>query len=92
MSQDLQSEYGHLRLGVTYEVIQSFRDYQNFPYAIGDLLVFEGSSFVPYESGLSLHFDKQGSKRQCMLCVREGFHKHIANNLSEYFSEVAAPI
>ena len=92
MSQDLQPEYGPLRSGATYKVMQSFRDYRNFPYATGEVLTFEGSSFVPYEDGLSLYFDKQGAKRQCMLCVREGFQKHIAHNLSEYFTEVAAPI
>ncbi|GAB2529928.1 DUF3601 domain-containing protein [Microbulbifer agarilyticus] len=81
----LQPEYDILKKGCSYEVIKAFRDYRSMPYDVGDRMTFIGFNFVPYESGLSLFFDKNGVERQLMLCVRPEFQQKIANNLIEYF-------
>ncbi|TLU61637.1 DUF3601 domain-containing protein [Thalassotalea litorea] len=81
----LQPEYDILKKGRSYEVIKAFRDFKNMPYEVGDRLKFIGFEFVPYESGLSLFFDKNGVERQLMLCVRPEFQQQIAHNLIEYF-------
>ncbi|HGS4754464.1 TPA: DUF3601 domain-containing protein [Vibrio cholerae] len=84
----LQSEYGVLKAGQCYKVVRSFKDYRNINYERGDVMRFLGSNFVPYESGLSLFFDKNGSERQIMLCVRPEFQMEIAHHLDSYFCKL----
>jgi hypothetical protein len=45
-----------LRAGQRYRVLRDFTDYTGAPFAAGDELVFESSSFLPYDDGHTLRF------------------------------------
>lgn len=44
-----------LHAGCRYRVIRGFRDFDGEEHAVGERWTFLGSSFVPYEDGLSLY-------------------------------------
>ena len=81
----LVKKYEIFEEGMSYEVIQSFCDYKNVTYELGDSLLFIGSNYVPYDSGLSLFFEKDGSEIQIMLRIDSHFQEEIALNLEDYF-------
>ncbi|MBJ6144779.1 DUF3601 domain-containing protein [Hymenobacter sp. BT559] len=41
--------------GQKYCVVQQFVDYDQQVHPVGETWVFEGTNFVPYEDGLTLH-------------------------------------
>lgn len=85
----LNNEYSHLKSGDRYVIAKSFRDYDNYPYEEGNTLEFIGSSFVPYEDGLSLFFIYKDREKQIRLQVRPEAQQEIVQNLQEYLVPVS---
>lgn len=56
-----EARYKHLIPGYAYTVIQEFTDYDGYVHKVGEQWTFLGSSFLPYESGLSLFVSLDGS-------------------------------
>ncbi|AMR26008.1 hypothetical protein A0257_02090 [Hymenobacter psoromatis] len=46
--------------GQRYRVVQEFVDYDGQAHPVGETWVFEGTNFVPYEDGLTLHVSASG--------------------------------
>lgn len=46
--------------GQRYCVVQKFVDYDQVVHPVGETRVFEGTTFVPYEDGLTLHVRAHG--------------------------------
>jgi hypothetical protein len=65
--------YKHLIAGRCYKVMQEFIDYDHFVHNVGEEWTFLGSSFLPYESGLSLFVSLDGSHEWQirMQCISE---------------------
>jgi len=88
MAQEIRSldkSYGYLQSGNIYKVIKTFSDYDRVVYDLGYVFEFIGSSFSPYEDGLSLFCKCNGVDNQIRLQVRPAEQKMIANNLELYF-------
>lgn len=47
-------DFRHLIIGRRYRVEKAFTDYDGVVHPVGETWRFEGHSFLPYESGLSL--------------------------------------
>ncbi len=50
----LEKDHGHLLAGRKYIVVKQFQDYDKGVHPVGETWKFLGSSFLPYEDGLSL--------------------------------------
>ncbi len=81
----LEKSYGYLQSGNSYKVIKAFSDYDRVVYDIEHVFEFVGSSFSPYEDGLSLFCKHNGVDKQIRLQVRPEEQKMIAHNLELYF-------
>jgi hypothetical protein len=55
------TKYKYLIPGHSYTVVQDFVDYDGYVHKVGEQWTFLGSSFLPYESGLSLFVSLDGS-------------------------------
>ena len=83
----LTPQYGPLVAGKRYRVAQTFTDYDGIERREGEVWTFLGSSFLPYESGLSLFFTIGGKTEQVRLQAIEEEQLYITNNLPAWFVE-----
>lgn len=85
MSQDWPTtSFGHLWPGTTYTVVQAFRDFDGTDHPVGEIWTFIGSSFLPYDDGLSLFVAIEGDRRQIRMQWREEAQGPIIDNLEDY--------
>ena len=45
----------HLIPGQDYLVIKPFTDYDGIVHVVGEIWTYEGTNFLPYDDGLTLH-------------------------------------
>ncbi len=83
----LKKEYCHLVSGKSYKVAKTFDDYDKIRRYEGEIWVFVGSSFLPYESGLSLFFKIKGKLEHVRLQMIMEEQLQIAENLQIYLVE-----
>ncbi len=85
MSQDWpKTSFGHLWPDKTYVVVQPFRDFDGQEHRVGESWIFIGSSFLPYDDGLSLFADIDGQRRQIRMQWRDDQQGPIIDNLADY--------
>ena len=85
MSQDWPTtSFGHLWPGMTYRVVQAFRDFDGNEHPVGETWSFIGSSFLPYDDGLSLFVAIDGEHRQIRMQWREDQQGAVVDNLVDY--------
>ena len=85
MSQDWPTtSFGHLQPGMTYMVVRAFRDFDGNEHSLGETWSFIGSSFLPYDDGLSLFVTIDGQRRQIRMQWREEQQGAIVDNLEDY--------
>ena len=85
MSQDWPAtSFGHLWPGVTYVVVQVFRDFDGREHPVGEVWTFIGSSFLPYDDGLSLFAIVDGVHRQIRMQWRNEEQGPIIDKLADY--------
>ena len=53
-AQNCTSTHQHLVAGRKYRVVREFKDFDGDVHPIGEVWTFMGSSFLPYDDGLSL--------------------------------------
>ncbi|MDP5208856.1 DUF3601 domain-containing protein [Microbulbifer sp. 2205BS26-8] len=85
---NLNKKYGHLKAGLSYRIAKSFRDYDHNVYDEGKVLKFCGSSFLPYDAGLSLFCLLNNQETQIRLQVLPEEQEEIAHNLDQYLVPV----
>ena len=83
----LRPIFGHLIRGRQYAVVQAFRDYDADMHPIGEIWTFLGSSFLPYEDGLSLFVRCGNADFQIRLQWRDDAQGEIISNLGTYVLE-----
>lgn len=86
----LNKQYGLLESGKTYEVINTFVDFDSIRRYQGEKWKFVGSSFLPYENGLSLFFKVNGKLEHIRLQTIPEQQLEISENLEHYFSPIKA--
>jgi hypothetical protein len=85
MSQDWPAtSFGHLWPGATYVVVRAFRDFDGDEHSVGEIWTFVGSSFLPYDDGLSLFVTVEGERRHIRMQWREDAQGEIIDNLNDY--------
>jgi len=76
--------FKHLVNGRQYAVIQTFRDFDNGEHAVGEVWTYIGSSFLPYDDGLSLFVEIDGKERQIRMQWRDDEQGPIIDHLQAY--------
>ena len=67
-----------------YQVVQEFIDYDGIRHRVGETWVFEGTNFLPYEDGLTLHVSRHGLPQAYRLQWRQEEQAAIIENFTEY--------
>jgi hypothetical protein len=84
-----EARFKHLRGGARYEVVQSFRDHDGTLHPEGERFTFVGSSFLPYEDGLTLFVvDEGGGPRSIRLRWSPDGQGAVVDALETYLAEV----
>jgi hypothetical protein len=65
-------------------VIKEFTDYDGIVHPRGETWTFETTNFVPYESGLTLHVNKDGKPVVYRLLWVTGGHDYIIEHPPEF--------
>lgn len=73
--------------GKTYRVIRPFTDYDRMLHPIGETWVFNGTRFLPYEDGLTLHVLQDGQNRVYRLQWRAGEQAALIDHFRDYVVE-----
>jgi hypothetical protein len=84
---DLQAEFKHLRRGQTYEITESFYDYDKNHYPEGLKVVFIGADHSAIDRALSLFFMIGGLKKQIRLHWDDAGQADIIDNLHYIFDD-----
>ena len=86
-TRQLKQAYAHLVAGKYYKVTKTFVDYDGVTRFEGEVWKFVGSSFLAYESGLSLFFKIKEKVVQVRLQAIPEEQSHITEHLDQYFVE-----
>jgi hypothetical protein len=79
------AQHQHLIPGRRYRVVREFRDYDRELHPVGESWTFLGSSFLPYEDGLSLFVSTDGiEERQIRMQWRPEEQGPVLDRLAEY--------
>ena len=83
-------ESGGLRLipGHSYEVVEAFPDCHGITQRAEKLGRFICHSLWPYDNGIMLRFDRDGT--EVMIRLQEGSQDHILGDLQRYLREIPA--
>ena len=85
MSQEWPTEgFKHLVSNHDYLVVQDFVDFDNGQHPAGERWTFIGSSFLPYDDGLSLFIVIAGQRRQIRMQWRDEEQGPIIDHLQNY--------
>lgn len=85
MSEDWPTEaFKHLIPGRDYVVVQAFTDFDHGEHPVGERWTFIGSSFLPYDDGLSLFLVLAGQRRQIRMQWRDEEQGPVIDALREY--------
>lgn len=76
--------FAHLSPERDYLVVQTFRDFDGGLHEPGESWTFIGSSFLPYDDGLSLFAVIDGQRRQVRMQWRDEQQGPIIDNLKDY--------
>ena len=74
--------------GKTYQVVSPFEDYDRRIHPIGERWRFVGKNFLPYEDGLTLHIEQDGTNKSIRLQWRDETQGLIIDNFSDLVEEV----
>ena len=76
--------FAHLAPERDYVVVRAFGDFDGGEHSIGEVWTFIGSSFLPYDDGLSLFALIDGQRRQIRMQWRDEQQGAIIDNLKDY--------
>ena len=84
-TRQLKQAYAHLVADKYYKEAKTYVDYDGVTRFEGEIWKFVGSSFLAYESGLSLFFRIKGKVVQVRLQAIPEEQSHITEHLDQYF-------
>jgi hypothetical protein len=82
-----QAAFAHLIPGRDYVVVQAFRDFDRQEHPVGECWTFIGSSFLPYDDGLSLFVVIAGQREQIRMQWRDEEQGPIIDHLEHYVQQ-----
>ena len=74
--------------GKQYIVVRSFTDYDGLIHEIGESWTYQGTNFLPYEDGLTLHVLHNNNPIVYRLQWRRDAQAEIIENFREYVEQV----
>ena len=74
----------HLIPGQDYMVIKPFVDYDGLVHGAGEIWTYEGTNFLPYDDGLTLHVLINGRAAVYRLQWRKEAQADIIDNFNDY--------
>lgn len=74
----------NLKPGHSYTVVKSFTDYDRLIHQPGETWIYQGTNFLPYEDGLTLHVSLEGRPIVYRLQWREEEQAAIIEHFSDY--------
>lgn len=78
----------NLKNGETYQVIKEFADFDGKVHAAGETWVFEKTTYLPYNSGLSLFVVKNGRSVMHRFQDEPEKQQEILDNFMSYVEAV----
>lgn len=78
------TDFGHLKCGQKYQVVESFTDYDGVLHPIDEVWQFNGSYFLPYDNGLTLLVTIDRSKTTVRLQWRDNEQAKLIESLEKY--------
>lgn len=76
--------FAHLETDRHYVVIKPFKDFDGQEHKIGEAWTYIGSSFLPYDDGLSLFAVIDGKERQVRMQWRDEEQGPVVDHLRDY--------
>lgn len=70
--------------GQQYLVIKPFADYDGIVHGVGETWTYQGTNFIPYDDGLTLHVLVNNSSIVYRLQWRKEAQSEIIENFSQY--------
>jgi hypothetical protein len=67
-----------------YRVIQSFVDYDGIIHSVGEVWTYQGTNFLPYDDGLTLHVLVNNRALAYRLQWRKEEQAYIIEHFKEY--------
>ncbi len=87
-SLNLNSTHSHLTAGKKYTVSKAFMDFDKDLHPVGETWIFIGSSFLPYDDGLSLFVSLDGEHEwQIRMQWRPEEQGQIIDDLQNYIQK-----
>ena len=73
--------------GKAYRVIVPFEDYDGTTHRVGETWLFVAKAFLPYEDGLTLTVERDGTQVALRLQWREEAQAQIIDEFSDFVEE-----
>jgi hypothetical protein len=70
--------------GQKYILIKSFTDYDGRIHEAGETWIFKGTDFLPYEDGLTVKIEANGSSSSFRMQWQDDAQGKIIDNFKEY--------
>jgi len=74
----------NLTAGQAYRVIKSFVDFDDMVHPVGETWTYEGTNFLPYDDGLTLHVLIDNKAVVYRLQLRKEAQEDIIENFKDY--------
>lgn len=85
-------DFGPLKVGARYEVIEPFTDYDRVRHEVGERWLFLGHNFLPYDDGLSLFVSLDDAQEwHIRMQWRPEEQGEVIGNLAHYVRMVEGP-
>jgi Domain of unknown function (DUF3601) len=82
------TDINNLKKGETYKVIREFSDYDSKIHHVGETWTFEKTTFLPYESGLSLFVTENGQSVMYRFQDEPQQQRDLLSNFMNYVNSV----
>lgn len=74
--------------GKKYRLVAAFSDYDRILHPVGETWRFLGRDFLPYDDGLTLYIERNGSSSVFRLQWRPETQGEIIDNFSDFVEEL----
>lgn len=76
--------------GQQYAVIKSFTDFDSIVHEVGETWIYQGTNFLPYDDGLTLHVVVNNKEAVYRLQWREEEQGQIIEHFRDYVETVSS--
>lgn len=84
-----QDNWKFLTRGKIYTVLREFHDFDKVLHPVGESWTFAGSSFLPYENGLSLFVQNNKGEWHIRMQLEKDEQKEVNDHLEKYIQPLS---